>query len=228
MTAFFRDRDATMEKVFERLDEHGVTADGGAAGRPTEAASELLEQIKRRAAEIRDEWSERDGPNGDGSTKVDDANDRSASNDDGEESLDSRDGNTSRHEAEPVAGVLSVTKVGRNVSSSDCLAAPTEARERAGVLCSGGPSATEMAGALSVIEPSDAISAPSIQFHRMTLPEFQQHKETTCAQGDYEAPTATKEYWALIKQAFAEGKENEIPPETRRTYEILRAYPWFQ
>ena len=84
-STFFRDPDAAMEKVFERIRELDISPDGPSEQeRPAASTSEIVEQLKRRAAEIRDQWRTTDAAEGldngagtnDGDARGDDATDR--------------------------------------------------------------------------------------------------------------------------------------------------------
>lgn len=55
-TQFYRDSDGTMARVFERLQELGAEPRPVTQGDPGLKSSELIERVRRRAAEIRARW----------------------------------------------------------------------------------------------------------------------------------------------------------------------------
>lgn len=64
-SAFHRDPDAAMEKVFARLSELEIPPEGLCQDEtPTASGSEVVEQLMRRAAEIRDQWRTIDAESG--------------------------------------------------------------------------------------------------------------------------------------------------------------------
>ncbi|HLO02840.1 MAG TPA: DUF559 domain-containing protein, partial [Symbiobacteriaceae bacterium] len=53
---FYRDAEAALSALFARLNEAGITPEGGAAGEGDPSGAALLGRITARAAEIRSKW----------------------------------------------------------------------------------------------------------------------------------------------------------------------------
>jgi very-short-patch-repair endonuclease len=178
-TAYFRDPEGEMEKVFDRLSELGIPAEG--SSEPPEAqtaASELLEQLNRRAAEIRDQWHTRDSM------------DRVANNGD----RDRDDGASSRN------GDDSLWAEAESEDNSDEGAAVVVIVEK-GI---SGNSAATIAG--PIIPGMDG-QEPEVGIWRMTRGEFHRYKEKILPPGAIDRQAINREFAAAIRQAVSEGKQ---------------------
>lgn len=60
-SAFFRNPDKALQEVFDKLEAMGIPPEGAQETRAAEDQAPLVEEVKRAAAELQRQWSEREG-----------------------------------------------------------------------------------------------------------------------------------------------------------------------
>lgn len=190
---FFRDRDATMEKVFERLAALEIRPESDTTGNDGPIRSESLEVLKRRAAAVREEWRERDS-----NERIDDDDDVDGVSDSNGSLAGAREStlHDTAHQGRPSAAPVVILERGAQSGDGE-LGSSTSSWDR-------------------------VVAAESrIEIWRMPRGDFHRYKRNILPPTEIDVQEINREYVAAVRQAISEGKE--VPDEILREAGITRA-----